>query len=99
MTEFELVPLDEQETTIDIDYREKRAYVYTSRAAIAKKLLSLCKENSDSAEFVKADKYGVEISVPVDWISIKPKKKRVLSEEERAALIKRLSSARELRIK
>jgi len=98
MSDFVITPLDEQETTIDIDYREKRAYIYTSRSAVSKKLLSLCEEH-DEAEVVKVDKYGAEISVPVDWISIKPKKKRTMSEEARKAMAERLAAVRELRNK
>lgn len=40
------------------------------------------------------DTNGVMISVPMDWIKIRPPTKRQLSEEQRAALVERMNNVR-----
>lgn len=94
---FETTPLDEQETVIDMDYVEKRAYVYTSRSGVAQKLKKMCETYPADAQVARLDKYGLEVSVPMDWITIRPKVKRSFTEEQKQAMRERLVLAREAR--
>lgn len=92
---FEPATLDEHETTINFNYVTRQAQVYTTWISFAKKLIDLCLENKDTAQIKRIDKYGAEFSVPLDWVSIKPKRKRDLTEEMRQAMSDRLAAARE----
>ena len=86
--------LEEQETTINLDYAEKKAYVYTSRIGVAKKLIDMCAEHKDETFVQNINEYGLQIQVPLDWIVIRPKTKRNLSEEQRKKLAERLAANR-----
>lgn len=88
-------PIDEQETHINIDYSTRRAYVYTSKAGVARRLLDLYSEHGEGEVVVEhSDKFGLEVSVPMDWISIKPRKKYAISEEQLRIRTERLAAAR-----
>ena len=91
---FETIPVDEQETSIVIDYATKKAYVYTSKINAAKQLVKMCSDHPDEALITRCDKTGVDITMPASWVVIRPKIKREMSEEQRRAVAERLSSAR-----
>lgn len=85
---------EEQETTINLDYSEKKAYVYTSRIGTARKLIDMCNEHTDETSILNLNEYGLQIQVPLNWIVIRPKTKRNLSEEQRKKLAERLAANR-----
>ena len=86
-------PIDEQETTINLDYRDWRAYVYTSRVQFARKLLRMCNEHMDDIAILKQSETGLEVSVPMDWITVRPKKKHTMTEEQKKAASERFAAA------
>lgn len=92
---FNSVPSDEQETTINIFPSEKKAFVYSSVPHIAKRLLGYVRDYPDECAIEIHDEYGAAIVMPVEWISFKPKKKRVMSEEQKAAAAERFRKYRE----
>ncbi len=94
---FVQTSLDEQETTINVDYSSRRASIYTSRAAVANNLLELCEQHPDETSVNTLNSFGLIVEVPLDWINIRPKFHRELTEEQRQALSKRLAAAREAR--
>lgn len=89
-------PINEQETHINIDYSTKRAHVYTSKAGVARRLLDLLNEHGDGEVVLEySNEFGLEISVPIDWVSVKPRKKYEISEEQRKIRAERLAAARQ----
>lgn len=70
-------PLEEQETIINMFPVQvtDRANVYSADSYVIKSLLRLHKKHPDEMEIVKQDKYGLEVTVPKEWIKIKPKRK------------------------
>ena len=85
-------PLIEQETTITIDPLTKRATVYSCVPTMMKKMDTQMHHPDAITEI--DDTNGVMISVPMDWIKIRPPTKRQLSEEQRAALVERMNNVR-----
>ena len=91
---FDPCPLEEQETTINLSYQDKKAYVYTSRINVARRLLEMCEAHTDEASIRRLNSGGLEIEVPLNWIIIRPKQKRELTEEQRRELAERLQSVK-----
>ena len=86
------VSLNEQETVITIDPVTKRASVYSCIPNTIKALYKLADNEDVNVE--KDDSYGLMISVPQNWIKIRPPVKRAFSEEQRAAMSERLKGMR-----
>lgn len=88
------IPLDEQETIINIrpNQVEERVNVYTSMYTTLTQLWKLQEEHPDELLVVNDDKYGTEFSVPRKWIKIKPPKK--YSEEQKARMAENLAKVR-----
>lgn len=82
---------EEQETQIIISHLDKKAYVFTCASPMYDKLYALLEHQE--AELCQDNKYGVEISVPMSWIKIRPPIKRNYTEEQRRAIAERLKSA------
>lgn len=89
--------VDEQETSINIDYRTRKATIYSSRPQVIKKLTEWLHVYREDTECVVFDKHGIEISVPADWIRLRPPVQR--SEAWKQGARERLSEAREKRWK
>lgn len=89
--------LDEQETQISISYLTKKAYVYTSRSSVAQSLKDVCDAYPEKTSVRRNDPFGYEVELPMDWILIRPKKKRVVSEERKRVLSAQLEAARKKR--
>lgn len=83
---------EEQETQIIISHLDKKAYVFTCASPMYDKLYALLEH--PEAELCQDNKYGVEISVPMSWIKIRPPIKRNYTEEQRQAMGQRLADAR-----
>ena len=75
-----------------IDPVEKRASVYSCIPSTVKKLYKLAEQ--ENARIELDNQYGLMISVPQNWIKIRPPAKRVLTEEQKAALAERMSKVR-----
>jgi hypothetical protein len=89
--------LDEQETTINIDYQTKKASIYSSRPQIVGMLKDWLKTGHDQVECLHIDQYGIEVQVPLEWVKFRMPKRR--SEEWKSAAQDRLQNARALRWK
>lgn len=84
------VPISEQETTINLDHGEKEAVIYTCHPPTIKKLCGLLSAYPDMVKLVRDDEYGVEVSLPIKWISVKSP--RNISEERRKELAQRMAN-------
>lgn len=90
------VPPEEQETSIIICPIDKdTASVYTSTPAMIRKIYKWADEYPDQVKIISDDGYGVIVEVPVSWASLKPYKKRVMTEEQKQAAAARLAALRE----
>lgn len=87
--------IEEQETTINLSYADKKAYVYTSKISVARSLADLCTQHQDETEVIRCDEGGFEAALPINWVTIRPKKKRQITEEQRRALTERLAAIRQ----
>ena len=87
-------PYEEQETIINISPRQISdcASVYSTLPAMINKLWKLHEKHPDEVKVVHDDKYGIEFSIPRDWIKVSPK--RQVSEETKAKLRERLQNLR-----
>lgn len=85
-------PKEEQETTIVIDPIAKKANVFSSIPAEINRLYKLLENPESSVEL--DTQYGLMISVPMNWVKIKPPVTRSYTEEQRKAMSKRLANAR-----
>lgn len=85
-------PMDEQETIINIrnPQVEERINVYTTLPATMNKLLKLNEKYPNDIIITKDDKYGMEFSIPRNWLSIRPARK--YSEEQRVKMAERLAN-------
>lgn len=86
------VPFEERETTINIDFEDKKAYVYSSHPKTVDYLISLTREYGDAASVDLLDASGVQVIMPMSWIRIKPPNR--MSDEARARAAERLASVR-----
>ena len=74
----------EQETIIIYNNEESTAKVYTHHAALQNKLNKLTGENSDISVLRSGDGW-TEYAMPKSWVKVSPKRKRNMTEEQRAA--------------
>ena len=86
------VPFEERETTINIDFEDKKAYVYSSHPKTVDYLLSLTRDYGDIAMVDLLDSSGVQVVLPMSWIRIKPPNR--MSDEARARAAERLDRVR-----
>ena len=84
----------EQETDIVIDPLTKRATVYSCIPSMVKKLYAMAEEHEDEAKIELDNSYGLMISVPQNWIKVRPPVKRQLTDEQKAALAERMNKVR-----
>lgn len=86
------VPFEERETTINIDFEDKKAYVYSSHPKTVDYLLSLTRDYGDIAMVDLLDSSGIQVVLPMSWIRIKPPNR--MSDEARARAAERLDRVR-----
>ena len=91
---FETVPRDEQETTIVIDHKEKRVLLYSCHPATVEKMRKWASEYADTVQLRSYDQYGINLTVPVSWVKLKPP--RQYTEEQKQAMRDRLKNAPEI---
>ena len=82
----------EQETTINIDYQTKKACIYSSRPQIVEMLKEWLKTGHEQVTCLHIDRYGIEVSVPLEWVKLRMPKQR--SEAWKAEARNRLAEAR-----
>ena len=70
----------------------KRANVYSCIPTTVKKLHKLAEH--DDAEIDLDNSYGFAITVPQNWIKIRPPMKRQLTDEQKAALAERMKKVK-----
>lgn len=90
--DIRFVPFEERETTINIDFGDKKAYVYSSHPKTVDYLLSLTRDYSDIAMVDLLDSSGVQVVLPMSWIRIRPPNR--MSDEARARAAERLDRVR-----
>lgn len=83
MSVNESIPVDEQETVINIDYLDGIAYVYSNNKPMMRRLEKMKTEYEDEVSVEKQDASCIMVKVPVDWIKIRPKIKREMTEEQK----------------
>ena len=93
----ESIPQIEQETTITIDPLTKRASVYSCIPSMVKKLYQFAERPDVTVELDNA--YGLMISVPQNWIKIRPPAKRQMTDEQKEALAERMGLLRKAKDK
>ena len=94
---FETVPRDEQETTAVIDHKEKHVLLYSCHPATVEKMRKWASEYADAVQIRSYDQYGINLTVPVSWMKIKPP--RQYTEAQKQAMRDRLKNAPEIGIK
>ena len=93
MIEKTTVKKEEQETVAVIEPITKRATVYSCVPSMVKKLYMMAEHEAVKIEL--DNQYGIMVSVPQNWIKIRPPVKRSLTEEQKAASAERLKRAKE----
>lgn len=88
----EMVPKQEQETSITIDPTTNTASIYTCVPSMIRKVYTFL--NNSEVKLILDNKYGVEIQVPSKWIKITKPRKVQYTEEQKEALRTRLAVAR-----
>ena len=88
------VPIAEQETIINLGSGDQQACIYTTDPVVIRRLYKWAEEYPQ-IELIRDDGYGVDAFVPKEWISYKPRKKRTMTEEQKAANAERLRLKRE----
>lgn len=86
---------EEQETVVCIEHFPSKAYVYSSKPTMAKKLKTWLAEYPDDVSLFHEDDYGTEIIVPDSWIKIRPPRRH--TEEWKQQAQERLQQMRQKR--
>lgn len=89
---FETVSRDEQETTAVIDHKAKHVLLYSCHPATVEKMRQWACEH-DEVTLRGYDQYGINLTVPVSWVKIKPP--RQYTEAQKQAMRDRLKNAPE----
>lgn len=70
------VRLEEQETAINIDYENGKAFVFTSNPVMKKKLASMLNDKPEDVELYLQTETDISVIVPKGWIKIRPPQKK-----------------------
>lgn len=89
------ISLDEQETSFSLSPVDKDMFVYSCVPGMIKKIYQYAEKYPDQCRIDNDDGYGVCCYVPVDWLTFRPKKKRVMTDEQKAAARERLMNLRQ----
>ena len=89
------VPYEEQETTIllGVPHLSPEADIYTCMPYMIRKMKKLKEQYPDQVNITGEDDYGIQLTLPRDWVRIRPK--RVLSEKQRQAAAQNLKKPSE----
>lgn len=86
--------LEFNETAIDHYNGDKMAGVSTGERKLINRLNKMAEKYPDDVKIVAVNQDGMYYKVPWRWISIRPPRKVVLSEEQKAELVERLHSSK-----
>ena len=86
---------DELETTVTMDYLDKRAFVYSNHAPTMRLLNKLAEEKPDEVQVDIRDQYGIGVYVPLSYIRIKSPAKRTMTEEAKQKATERLLASKQ----
>lgn len=90
---------DVRETTWNHIAKEKHVSFSSSERKFIKLIYDLCDKYPEEVEITHVNSDGsICAKFPYEWIKIKPKKKREMSEEQIAALTERLELGRQKRL-
>ena len=88
------VPIDEQETTINLEAILGVAEVYSCEPTMMRKLEKLAKEHPDEVTLEHPDGYGIIAHVPKGYVSVRAPKKMNYTDEQRRVLAERAKALR-----
>lgn len=90
----ETIPIKEQEAVFNYIPGESidKAQIYTTIPWMMKYLWSMCEQYPDQYKVVKDDQYSLTVELPFSLI--KPRKPRIMTEEQRIKCVNALKGAR-----
>lgn len=91
------VPIDEQETTINMEAQSKTAEVYTCEPRTIATMQKLAEAHPDEVVIEHPDDYGIIVRLPRKWVRVKPPVKAVYSEERKQKAREQLAKLRAAR--
>lgn len=91
--QFVTISREEQETSAVIDHKEKHVLLYSCHPATVEKMRQWTEEY-DEVTLRSYDQYGINLTMPVSWVKIKPPRK--YSEEQKQAMRNRLKTRPEI---
>ena len=94
------VPLDEQETTINVFPKQisDSAEVYTCIPSMVSRLKKLKKENPKDV-LIHECPPGIIAKVPQSWVKIAPKRKKIMTDEDKQIMLERFANGKEAKKK
>ena len=90
-----VIPKDEMETDITVDYTGKTAYVYSCYYPTVRKLKMLAEKYPEFVTVEKDNGFDIHLTVPISWIRIAPSAKRTMSAEAKQRAAENLKRYRE----
>ena len=73
--------LEEQETNVNYNAKDLEANVYTAYPRDINRFKKLVQENPNDVKLIREDENGITISVPKNWVKVRPPRK--MSEEQK----------------
>lgn len=95
------VAFEEQETTINLypSIVSTDAEIYTCIPAMRNKLKKYAAENPNIVRVTKEDEYGLFVTLPAKWVTVRKPVTRNLTDEQKAEIAARMQAGREKRAK
>ena len=84
--------LEEQETNVNYNAKDLEANVYTAYPRDINRFKKLVQENPNDVKLIREDENGITISVPKNWVKVRPPRK--MSEEQKMKNALRLQALR-----
>lgn len=73
--------MEEQETNINYNAKDLEANIYTAYPRDISRFKKLVQENPNDVKLVREDEHGITISVPRNWVKVRPPRK--MTEEQK----------------
>lgn len=92
--------LDEQEETLNVfpKQADDRMFAYSCIPAGIRYYRRLLEQYPDDVRLIKEDQYRIDVELPSSWYRRPlPPRKRIMTDEQRAAAVERLKAAMEKR--
>ena len=81
---------DIYETVVEFERGSKEILVSSTDSVWIRKIKKLCDERPDEVRIVGQDDISICVKMPISFFSLRPKKKCVLSDEQKAANAERM---------